>query len=235
MKVAQKRFGILLTKSIELPYDNIFEQTRDEKLNAEVAHTGFRIVNSASDFAFIETFADQSADFSKVERLESGSEISLFKTITQGTIRWEGTISLDRTNYHHGYQRGLTEKEWVTMFHSTLPARLDKKGGRSLFGALEAFMETGTEGPVWMITEYGKNGYAALEGLDDGDKLTVFSCVFDGEVDWNGRLSLGEDSPFSISLGKSADFKYQLMRKTYHMDTAQWMWLTFQNRPCAFY
>jgi len=50
-------------------------------------------VNSANDFAFIETFADQSADFSKVERLESGSETSLFKTITKGTIRWEGHIS----------------------------------------------------------------------------------------------------------------------------------------------
>jgi hypothetical protein len=231
----QKRFGILLTKSIELPYDNILDQKRDEKLNAEVAHLGFRIVNSANDFAFIETFADQSADFTKVERLESDTNISLFRTITEGTIRWEGNISLDRANYHHGYQRGLTEKEWVTMFHSTLPARLNKKDGRSLYGALEAFSETGTEGPIWMLSEFGKNGYGSLEGLDDGDKLTVFSCVFNGEIDWNGRLSFGEDSPFSIPLDKSANFKYQLMRKTFHMPTAQWMWLTFQNRPCVIY
>lgn len=233
MKLAKNRFGILSAKSIELPYDNILDQIRDKKLNSEVEHAGFRIVNIANDFAFVETFVDQRHYISAMERLKSGSEISLFRTITHGTIRWKGIVNFDRTNYHHGNQRGLSEKEWAAMFYASLPARLDKKDGRSLYGALEPFMETGTEGPVWMISEYGYNGYGALKGIKDGDQLTIFSCVFEGEIDWQGQLKFGEESPFWIQLNKNDSWKYQLVRKTYHMSSANWMLLTFQHRPFA--
>jgi hypothetical protein len=232
MNAIHKRFGILSTKFVELPYDNIFEQKKAEKLNAEITDTGFYTVNSASDFGFIETFADQPTDFSKIERLKSDIEISLFKTIADGTMLWEGRINLERENYHHGYQRGLTEKKWVSMFYSALPAKLIKNRGQTVFGALEAFMETGTEGPIWMLKEYGKNGYEALEEMNDGDILTIYNCVFDGEIDWHGRLSFGTDSPFSATLDETSNWTHQVMRKTYHMPTGDWMLITFQHRPC---
>lgn len=53
-------------------------------------------------------------------------------------------------------------------------------------GKLEAFFETGSEGVIWSTYEDGKQGYDALNCLQDGDYLKVFSpegsVVFDGEV-----------------------------------------------------
>ena len=57
-----------------------------------------------------------------------------------------------------------------------------------IFGRLEAFFETGTEGVVWSLVDHGLPGYDGLWPLQFGDHLDVLDA--DGETLWQGIIKL---------------------------------------------
>lgn len=57
-----------------------------------------------------------------------------------------------------------------------------------IYGALEAYFETGTEGVIWSVYEDGDKGYDGLHCLKNGDNLKVFNK--DGSFLWEGIINL---------------------------------------------
>jgi len=60
----------------------------------------------------------------------------------------------------------------------------------SIKGKLEPFFETGTEGVIWSVYEDGKEGYDALQCLDEGDYLTIFDPADLTKIVWEGNIDL---------------------------------------------
>lgn len=178
--------------------------------------------------------------------LKQDSLVRVFKTISEGDELWSGTVKLEyqsekhtaETGYSqqavlgmwvHGLQEGLEPQKWAAMFHDNLPAILEKPDGKIIHGALEPFFETGTEGVIWSIQEYGKNGYDALNDIKSGDTLTVFSAVTNGEIDWEGRMDFDANGPASF---KATDwYTATVARLPKHIEPADWQKLTWQKRP----
>jgi hypothetical protein len=215
-----KKSGILTTMRVELPYATAEDQAKADKLNAEIRHLGVRTARTAYDWG-VKLFNKPKAGAIK---LESGDLVKVFRTVTDGDIQWEGTVDYDRSQYHHGFQKGMTSRAWASMFHAALPARLERKDGAVLFGALDAFCETGTEGIIWSLHEYGKVGYDGLNHLAEGDKLTVYKNVRDGEVDGQGVLDFGPEKVEKVGW-------VEVFRQTLHCSTEDWLQATWQHRP----
>ncbi len=165
-------------------------------------------------------------------RLESGDLVKAFNTIADGEIWWGGKVNLEyrrerhkaETGYEqqavlgfwvHGLQASLPPAAWAMMFHTHMPARLERDG-KTVFGQLEPFFETGTEGVLWSLQEFDKPGYPGLHVLKNGDRLTVYSKVFDGETAFESTLQL---SPASGRLS---------YHPSYHFDVAN---LPMNNTP----
>jgi hypothetical protein len=235
MTARQRIHGILGTKSVELPFETKEEQQQADKMNRELGGLG-RVFRSATDWSmtpYDRLRANMNAQQIQQARarrrdddaltLQSGDLMRIFSTVTDGDVHWQGTVKFDRRKYHHGLQRGMDGAEWGAMFGDAMPARL-VQDGREMFGALEPFCETGTEGIVWSVMEYGRNGYDALHCLRDGDELTVYSAVRDGSVEWSGALDFG---PRKI---EKVDWT-EILRKSRHMETKKWLDLSWQRRP----
>lgn len=141
----------------------------------------------------------------QAETLQSGDLVRVFKSVSDGDVCWSGAVALDYgcpdvMGYRvHGAQAGIAPENWGSMFFNTLPARLEQDG-RTIYGALEAFAETGTEGVLWAVHEYGAAGYDGLHILKDGDMLTIYSAVRDGAVAWEGTLDLKAVPPQEAEL-----------------------------------
>ena len=229
MSVNAQKFGLLSLMNVELPPESEAAKAEMDKTNAELAGTGWRTCRMAYDWGY-QTYDDILSRARKKKRHEeikqpfkSGDLVKVFKTVSEGDVAWEGVIALNRKNYHHGLQKGLKKETWVNMFYNQLPARLERNGV-VMFGALDPFSETGTEGVIWALDEFGKNGYDALNILQDGDKLTVYKNVRDGEVEWEGAIDVG---PVDVKKLKW----HEVVRDTNHMDTQKWLELSFQRRP----
>lgn len=215
--------------SVELPPESEAAKAEMDKMNAQIKAMGFRTYRAAYDWGY-QTYADI---FSRAQQkkhneeikqpFKSGDLVKVFKTISDGSVRWEGTVNYNRKKYHHGLQKHMKPQAWADMFYNQLPARLERDGVVK-FGALEPFSETGTEGAIWSFCEYGKNGYDALVCLKDGDKLSVYKNVREGEVEWEGAIDVG---PTDVKKLKW----HEVMRDTNHMDTQKWLELSFQRRP----
>ena len=228
---SEQIYGILATHTVELPYETPEAQAEADKTNREIAGLG-RVFRGATDWAF-RKYEDGVAHLraqgkrptrrEEPTKLKSGDLVKIFKTVTDGDVLWQGSVNYDRKKYHHGLQKGLTPQKWVDMFYDALPARLERDG-KVMFGALEPFSETGTEGGIWSLHEYGKSGYDGLVPLQDGDRLTVYDNVRDGEVEWEGALDFGPE--------KVTKFGWtEIMREAKHMDTQKWLEMSYQNRP----
>lgn len=156
------------------------------------------------------TVSDPGAEMAFMD-FKSGDYVRIFSNVKAGDIAWKGEIDLDFESYIHetgahtkaqalngywvhGVQRNEGNPEaWGRMFHAQLPAILQRKD-KTVYGALEPFFETGTEGVLWSVAEYGVEGYDQLHCLEKGDLLTVFSTVTDGDIEWEGTLDF-TDSP----------------------------------------
>lgn len=229
----KKIFGTLTTMSVELPYENEEKRKEAEKMNREIAHLGFRTYRAATDWGY-EAYDDAPYNQKKRNPMKkhipegkvkfvSGDLVKIFKTVTDGDVAWQGTVDFDRTDYDHGLQKELSRSDWSMMFFSALPAKLERDG-KVIYGALEPFCETGTEGVIWSVQEYGQSGYAGLNCLQDGDKLTVYSSVHDGEVEWEGKLDFDKEQVEKIGWT-------EILRKARHMDTQKWMQMCWDRRP----
>lgn len=223
-------FATLVNMSVELPPENQEEADKMDELNQQISHLGFRTYRAAYDYGYLPLGDLDERHRDNIQKFQSGDLVKIFKTITDGDVFWQNTISLDREDYHHGYQRGMDSDEWVSMFYLQLPAKLVRNDGSVVFGSTYAFAETGTEGPIWSVNEYGKNSYDALNCLEDGDKLTVYSNVRDGEIDWQGRLSFTPESVTDLRLDDNG-YKVEIMRESLHMPTKEWHQLSWQERP----
>ena len=148
-------------------------------------------------------------------QIEDGSYIRIFNTIAAGDVLWKGELSLEFNRrqrsssfnpeysqqeifgmWVHGLQATLDPDEWAIMFFQGLPAILTRDN-KEIHGALEPFFETGTEGVIWSLAEYGKSGFDGLYILKNGDDLCVYDNVTDGSVDWEGEIRLASyESPY---------------------------------------
>jgi hypothetical protein len=228
-------FAQMCVISTEVPYDSEEARRKAEEMNKEIAHLGVRTYRAAYDWGFIKY--DDLAVNNKGKKDKDhfipeglvpfikGDLVKVFKTVTDGDVLWSGKIKLDRTDYHHGLQSGLEKSKWAAMFFDSLPAKLTKKDGSVVFGSLDPFCETGTEGVIWSLQEYGKSGYAGLHCLEDGEHLSVYSEVRDGKVEWQGRLDFGPEKV------KKIENWAEVLRETKHMDTKQWLQMSFDKRP----
>jgi hypothetical protein len=228
-----KIYGMLYTKHKELPPETEEQRLKHEEINRELkglAHTG----RFAYDW-FYHTYDNTNTGIRKLKpwetqpdmeeptRFESGDLVKIFKTVSDGDVHWEGTVKYDRSQYHHGYQVGMEPEEWVRMFYDALPTRVERNG-QVVWGALEPYAETGTEGEIWSVHIYGKAGYDGLFCLEEGDKLTVYSEVRDGEVEWEGRLAFGPEQPSKLNW-------MEIMRQTEHIDTQKWLQMSWNHMP----
>lgn len=215
-----KKSGILTTMRVELPYESTEEKAKADKLNAEIKHLGFRTARMATDWG-VKLFNKPKQGAVK---FESGDLVKVFKTVTDGDVQWDGVVDFDCSEYHHGLQKGMKSDAWQSMFYARLPARLERADGTVLFGALEPFCETGTEGVVWSVHEYGQAGYDGLNCLNDGDKLTVYKNVRDGEIEWQGALNFGPEKAEKVGWT-------EIFRQALHVPTADWLQMSWENRP----
>lgn len=229
MSTNAQKFGLLSLMNVELPPESEAAKADMDEMNAKLKGLGFRTYRLAYDWGY-QTYADifarakQRKHHEEIKQpFKSGDLVKVFKTVSEGDVAWEGTVSLNHKRYHHGIQKGMRTEKWVSMFYNQLPARLERDGDVK-FGALEPFSETGTEGVIWSFCEYGKNGYDALVCLKDGDKLTVYKNVREGEVEWEGAIDVG---PVDVKKLKW----HEVVRDTNHMDTQIWLELSFQRRP----
>lgn len=231
--MSNQQYGLLATESIELPYKTKAAQKKAEKMNEELKGTGFRTCRLGQDWTY-KKYGDIASNILKQDpaqtniraahtKLQSGDLVKIFKTVSDGDVLWAGTIDYDRKEYHHGLQKKLDRKIWANMFYDQLPARLERDG-KIMFGALEPFCETGTEGVIWALSEYGKSGYDGLVAVKDADKLTVYSTVRDGDVEWEGKLDFAPEKVSKVGWT-------EIMRKTKHMDTQKWLAMSWQRRP----
>lgn len=226
-----EKFGLLSLLHVELPPKDAADKARMDKVNAELAGTGFRTCRNAYDWGY-QTYADifarsrQKNGHREMARpFKSGDLVRVFKNVSDGDIAWAGTVDLNRKNYHHGFQRGMKTARWANMFYNQLPARLERDGAVK-FGALDPFCETGTEGVIWSFCEYGKGGYDALVCLKDGDRLSVYKNVREGAVEWEGALDFAPEAVSKLNV-------WEIVRETKHMDSQKWLALSFQRRPVA--
>lgn len=220
-----QKSGILAPRYVELPYETAEEKAAADADNKELAAVGWRTCRMAYDWGFV-AYDDLKADPRKNALFKSGDLVRVFKSVSDGDVLWEGVIDYDCEKYHHGFQKGMPPNEWVGMFYRCWPARLERADGTVLFGALEAFAETGTEGEIWSVHEYGKQGYDGLNCLRNGDKLTVYTNVRDGEIDWEGPVAFGPEK-----VERLGPWAGEIMRRTTHMDTMEWLQMSYQHRP----
>lgn len=158
-------------------------------------------------------------------RLESGDLITVFKTVSGGSIKWKGTLDFESGGYYRGLQKGIKPQEWLSMFNNQNPARIVTKGGSEIFGALEICI-TEDEGLTWAVNEFGAIGYNALYFLQDGDDITVYDAVHDGEILWKGHLNFGPEHPQKVE-------NHEVLRETQHMPTHMWLALSEARYPVS--
>jgi hypothetical protein len=230
-----KIYAVLATRTVRLPYETKEEQEKADKMNAEIAHLGVSFSRAATDWAY-RPYEQMRANmtFSQIQRrqhqrtqpaaLQSGDLVRVFRTVKDGDVCWNGVIKLDHTHYFRGTQANENEEEWEGMFFDQMPAKLVRKDGKVVYGALEPFCETGTEGIVWSVHEYGVPSYPGLHCLEDGDELTVYSTVRDGDVEWEGVVDFGPQKVTKIDWT-------EILREAKHMDTKDWLQMCWQNRP----
>lgn len=225
------KYGILQANYIEKPFPDSYQSEQAEKATKEIEHLGFRVINGGYEFAFVDADDLTSSRHSQGEILSSGLLISLFSTIERGIVFWSSKIEFDFSEYHHGIQRNLSPSNWANMFNKKMPAVIQKKSGEIFHGALEPFIETGTEGVIWSIAKYGFDGYDALETINSGDKLTVYSKVLNGKIDWQGIVKFSKK--FDVAKPVSNEkFALKVIRDSLHLKSEAWLKLSFQNRPC---
>jgi|GEM_PF-2385368 len=177
-----------------------------------------------------------------VQPLQTGQLVKIFNSITKGEVYWHGIVQHDHERLFpaqaqdqsaeqiplamdaYPSQEGLGFKKWAAMFSGGMPARLEKTDGSIVYGSLEAFCETGTEGVIWSVSEFGKQGYHGLNCLEAGDKLTVYSKVLDGNVIYEGETDISD------SVSKVADC-WDVARTVKHYDDAKWLAMSFSNCP----
>jgi hypothetical protein len=228
--------AMLSTITVELPYETEEEAKEAEEFNKGLATLGMRTFRSGTDWGYreykdtlvcrLEDNPMETKTFNiQPTRFQSGDLVKIFKTVSDGDVHWQGDIKLEFGEFPNGIQKSpdIKDKNWPHMFFDNMPAKLERKG-KVIFGSLEPFSETGTEGIVWSICEYGKDGYDALHCLKNGDRLTVYSDVRDGEVEWEGKLEFSEKKIGKIGY-------VETVRDTNHMDTEKWLKLSWQNRP----
>jgi hypothetical protein len=220
--MSDARHGLLNAYYVELPFETPEAQAEADKTNAELKSLGFRTFRGAYEWGY-STFDDIRKNPRKHTQLKSGDLVKIFKTVSDGDVAWSGKIDYSYKKYHHGLQKRLKPEKWSGMFNRQLPAKLEQDG-KTIFGALEPFCETGTEGVIWSLHEYGKNGYDGLNVLKKGDLLTVYNAVRDGEVEWEGTVDFGPEKVEKMGWS-------EVMRQTNHMDTQKWLDLSWQRRP----
>lgn len=235
--MSETKFGVLSQLRIELPYESAEEQAEADKITLQLRCVGMRTCRVAYDWGFKSFEHIQPGSKPKVPddaphdpnrnmaALKSGDLVRIFKSVTDGDVHWEGTVNYSRRKYHHGLQKRMNPQAWVDMFYAGLPARV-QRGDRILYGALDAFAETGTEGPIWSLQEYGKRGYDGLVVLENGDRLTAFRNVRDGEVEWEGPVDFGPEGVVKLEY-------HEVVRESRHMDTESWLQLYWERRPVA--
>lgn len=236
-KSANRIYATLDVRRVRVPYNTQEEQDQADKTNAEIAHLGFQTFRAAYDWSYMpyekmlinRTFSERQRRSYTPDPLpfKSGDLVRVFKTVSDGDVHWQGKVDYDREEYHHGYQKGMDKGEWIEMFYDRLPAKVtSKRSGRTFFGMLEPFAETGTEGTIWSVSEYGKEGYDALHCLEEGDELTVYSQVRDGDVEWEGPVSFGPEKITKVGWS-------EVLRETKHVATDKWLGWNWQRRPAV--
>lgn len=213
-------FATLYLRDVRLPYETAAEQARADEFNREFRALGYETVRIAYDWGFKKYGVKQPREG---QILKSGDLVKVFRTVTNGRKAWEGVIDLDYGQLNRGIQKNTDAKKWASLFYRQLPARL-QRGDRVIYGALEPFFETGTEGVVWSVHEYGKPGYEGLYYLKGGDRLRVYSSVRNGEVEWEGAVDFGPESVFNTG-------HTEVMRQTNHMKVEDWLNMSWQRRP----
>ncbi len=164
------------------------------------------------------------------DRLNTGDLVRVFNTVSKGTVKWDGGVQLDYNhpeNWRHnsfGLQRDMSRSAWRGMFDRQLPAKLVRKDGTVIFGALYPHSDQGIEGVSWSVRAYGKKGYEGLMKLENGDHLSVYSSVRDGNVEWEGLVSFGPEALIKIE-------HMSAVREVRHMDAEKWLDLSWQCRP----
>lgn len=142
----------------------------------------------------IDMYPDGDTDEPLRYHITNGDLITVFNSVTKGDIYWQGTIDMERMSGSvHGIQKDMGKRNWSRMFFQGLPAQIERDG-KIMTGGLDPFCETGTEGIIWSIHEYGKQGYEGLVPLRKGDVLTVFNNVTDGNIAWHDKI-IFDDKP----------------------------------------
>lgn len=186
----------------------------------------------AYDFAYTDARDLIDAKNSKEQLLLSNARVSTLLTIETGDIFWRGVIALDRAHYRHGQQKNIDRQLWVTMFNMGLPCTILTEQGVMMHGALSPFSEAGTEGVIWNVREYRKNGYDALYYLENGDSITMYSPVRTSKIDWSGTVQFSSPHTNAIRLDGSQGLRTHMIRNALHMDSLDWLKLSNQRRPC---
>lgn len=164
----------------------------------------------------------------KPHQLKSGDLVTVFSSVTKGDIHWEGEIDMEALpDSVRGVQKNIDPKMWGSMFFDGMPAQI-RRGDKIYQGGLDPFCETGTEGIIWSIHEFGKFGYEGLIPLRKGDVLTVFKNVTEGKVEFFDKIIF--DNKPALWGSKGFEMKYPPAPKSFK-DSADWLKLVLFKYP----
>jgi hypothetical protein len=256
----EKIYGLLTATTVELPFENAEAQAEADKTNAQLGGL-FRVFRGGTDWGFQakgekEPALLQSGDLVRIFKTVTDGDVCWQGTVDFDTKHYHHVLQksalgriIDQPTLlgsfhqalkssiplsvlpviaslrHEKTQPDAETRKWIGMFYKALPAKLERDG-KVIYGALDAFSETGTEGVIWSLSEYGKTGYDGLNCLKNGDKLTVYDTVRDGAVEWEGRVDFS--APNVTKIGWT-----EVMRTSAHMDTENWLQLSWQRRPAV--
>lgn len=185
-------------------------------------------------------------DFSIVTtQLQNGDLMRVFNSIAKGERLFQFKIDFERGDDYQQYQRGVNKNLWASLFNLELPAKLQREDGTIIDGNLMSFLETGMEGrPDWILFDFAKKSYESAHWLKDGDILTVFSHVTNGNIEWQGRLEF-ENQPL-ITGKKTMLFSFDeagklhtrdvddiFIKKPVKPDLATWEDFSLYRRPAT--
>jgi hypothetical protein len=178
------------------------------------------------DFGFFDCVKEEGGDVKRTPNLlKSGDMLTMFNTIVDGQICLEATMLRESEHNPNQPPKGIFRFDWADLLQNRKPVKLETENN----------IYYGTIAPLrhfdyfhWTLRTFDFPSKQIMFG--DGDKLTAYDYVTDGQADFEGRLSF---SPAKYEAMNFAGGRVSQVfkREVQHGSHLFWTLYCEQNRP----